>query len=129
MTAFKMKGVVAALASALVLAGAASAFADQASGVKMTPRHGISFDVGSKRAVSYYLGKGGICNLTVLMADTNSLDQVKGAATRVNIPVIPTKMARIDTAEGKTLEFKCAPSASAMSVRVLDQVAQFVPKQ
>lgn len=129
MTAFKMKGVVAALASVVVLTGAASAFADEANGMKMTPRHGISFDIGSKRAVSYYLGEGGICNLTVLMADSNSLDEVKGAATRVNIPVIPTRKARIDTAEGKTLEFKCAPSASAMSVRVLDQVAQAMPRQ
>lgn len=129
MTAFKMKGVVAALASALVVSAAPLAFADEASELKMTPRHGISFDVGSKRAISYYLGKGGICNLTVLMADSNSLDEVKGAATRVSIPVIPTKKARIDTAEGKTLEFKCAPSASAMSVRVLDQVAQVVPQQ
>lgn len=94
----------------------------------MTPRHGVSFDVGSKRAVSYYLGEGGICNLTVLMADTNALDEVKGAATRVTMPVIPTKVARIDTAEGKTLEFKCAPSASAMSVRVLDQVAYAMPR-
>lgn len=129
MTTFKMKGVVAVLASTLALSGIASAWADVASGLKMAPRHGISFDVGSKRAVSYYLAEGGICNLTVLMADSNSLDEVKGAATRVNIPVIPTRKASIDTAEGKTLEFKCAPSAAAMDVRVLDQVAQVVPQQ
>lgn len=129
MTAFKMKGVVAALTCVLALAGAASAYADEATGLKMMPRHGISFDVGAKRAISYYLAEGGICNLTVLMADSNSLDEVKGAATRMSIPVIPTKKARIDTAEGKTLEFQCAPSASAMSIRVLDQVAQVVPQQ
>ncbi|MCB1513744.1 MAG: hypothetical protein KDJ18_02810 [Hyphomicrobiaceae bacterium] len=128
MTAFKMKGVVAALASSLALAAPALAIAGEVDGLKMTPRHGVSFDVGSKRAVSYYLGEGGICNLTVLMADTNALDEVKGAATRVTMPVIPTKVARIDTAEGKTLEFKCAPSASAMSVRVLDQVAYAMPR-
>ena len=128
MTAFKMKGVVAALASSLALAAPALAIAGEVDGLKMTPRHGVSFDVGSKRAVSYYLGEGGICKLTVLMADTNALDEVKGAATRVTMPVIPTKVARIDTAEGKTLEFKCAPSASAMSVRVLDQVAYAMPR-
>ncbi len=128
MTAFKMTGVVSALASALAMSGAALAIAGEATGLKMTPRHGISFDVGSKRAVSYYLGQGGICNLTVLMADTNQLDQVKGAATRVTIPVIPAKSARIDTAEGKTLEFKCAPSATAMTVEVFEQVAIVGPK-
>ncbi len=129
MTAFKVMGVVAALASVLAIAGVASVNAHEANGLKMTPHHGVSFNVGSKRAVSYYLGKGGVCNLTVLMAENDSIDAVKGAATRLNIPVIPTKVARIDTAEGKTLEFKCAPSASAMSVRVLDQVALVVPKR
>lgn len=128
MTAFKMTGLVAALASALALTGAATAMADEATGLKMAPRHGISFDVGSKRAVSYYLGQGGICNLTVLMADSTELDAVKGAATRVTIPVIPAKSARIDTAEGKTLEFKCAPSATAMTVKVLEQVAYVAPR-
>ncbi|MCB1526608.1 MAG: hypothetical protein KDJ45_02765 [Hyphomicrobiaceae bacterium] len=123
------KNFVVALASTIAFGGAAAAYADGLSGQKMTPRHGISFDVGSKRAVSYYLGEGGVCNLTVLMADSNNLDEVKGAATRVSMPVIPTKKARIDTAEGKTLEFKCAPSASAMSVRVLDQVAVAAPRQ
>jgi hypothetical protein len=83
---------------------------------------GQSFDVGSKRAVAYYLAKGGVCSLTVLMADRGE-DNIKGAATRVTIPVIPTRSARFDTAEGKTLEFACAPSAASMAVKILDQVA------
>jgi len=128
MTAFKMKGVVAALASALALAGMASAHAGEVDELKMKPQHGVSFDVGSKRAVSYYLAKGGLCNLTVLMADGGETADIKGAATRVTIPVIPTRAARIDTAEGKTLEFTCAPSASAMSVKVFEQVAFAAPK-
>ncbi|MFV0366838.1 MAG: hypothetical protein ACK5KM_00105 [Hyphomicrobiaceae bacterium] len=123
------QNAVVALSCAVLIGSAAAAFADTSSGLKMTPRHGVSFDVGSKRAVSYYLGEGGVCNLTVLMADSNNLDEVKGAATRVSMPVVPTKTARIDTAEGKTLEFKCAPSASAMSVKVLDQVAVVAPSQ
>ena len=83
----------------------------------------MSFNVGSKRAVGYYLAEGGICNLTVLMADNGVNDEVKGAATRVSIPVIPKKSARIDTAEGKTLEFTCAPSAQGMTVSMLEKVA------
>lgn len=127
MTTFKMKGVVAALVSALALTSAASAMADEATGLNMVPRHGVSFDVGSKRAISYFLNKGGLCNLTVLMAEPAALDEVKGAATRMTIPVIPAKTARIDTAEGKTLEFRCAPAAAAMTVRVLEQVAVAMP--
>ncbi len=128
MTDFEVKGIVAALASALALSGAASTMADEVKGLKMTSRHGISFDVGSKRAVSYYLAEGGICNLTVLMSDSNAADEVKGAATRITIPVMLAKTARIDTAEGKTIEFRCNPSASAVTVKVLDQVAFAAPK-
>lgn len=113
------KSICAATAVA-ISAVAAPAAAD---GLAMAPKQGISFDVGASRAVAYYLQAGGICNLTVLMADRAALDEVKGAATRVTIPVIPTRAARIDTAEGKTLEFKCAPAAAAVAVKVLDQVA------
>lgn len=120
---FAPLGVVAAYATALMLAGTAPAAAADVASLKMKPSHGVSFDVGTKRAVGYYLAEGGICNLTVLMADNGVNDEVKGAATRVSIPVIPKKSARIDTAEGKTLEFTCAPSAQGMTVNMLEKVA------
>ncbi|MGD9783710.1 MAG: hypothetical protein AB7E80_04720 [Hyphomicrobiaceae bacterium] len=130
MATVTMKGMLAGVAAALTIVGAAEAGAlDQAGVLKMTPRHGVSFDVGSKRAISYYLGEGGICKLTVLVTDKAVLDEIQGAAMRVTIPVIPTRTARVDTAEGKTLEFKCAPSASAMSVSVLDRVAYAAPRK
>ncbi len=128
MKTFAPLGVVAAFASALMLAAAAPVAAETAS-LKMKPMQGISFDVGSKRAVGYYLAAGGICNLTVLMADAGLNDEVKGAATRISMPVIPKKSGRIDTAEGKMLEFSCAPSAQAMTVTVLEKVAAVLPRK
>lgn len=120
------KGSWAALAAGVLLA-AGPAVAGSG-GFTMKPRQGVSFEVGSKHAISYYLADGGVCKLTVLMAESNEADAVKGAATRVTIPVIPTRAARIDNAEGKTLEFTCAPSAAGMSVKVLDQVAAAPPR-
>lgn len=119
-------GMVAFTSAAALAAAAGPASAGER--LTMKPKAGISFDVGTKRAVGYYLAEGGICNLTVLMADTGLGDEVKGAATRVSVPVIPKKAARIDTAEGKTLEFSCAPSAQAMTVNVLEKVAYAAPK-
>ena len=127
MTSTKTFAVAAALSSLVAFAGGAKA-SEPSVHLTTKPLQGVSFDVGSMRAVSYYLAEGGICNLTVLMADGRELDTVKGAATRVTIPVIPAKTARIDTAEGKTLEFKCAPSATAMTVKLLEQVAVVMPK-
>ncbi|MBL8566822.1 MAG: hypothetical protein JNM89_14000 [Hyphomicrobiaceae bacterium] len=116
------KGVVAAFSAGLALAIAVPAMAGEGD-VTMKPKQGVSFEVGSKHAIAYYLAKGGICDLTVLMAESNELDSVKGAATRVTIPVIPTRAARIDNAEGKTMQFSCEPSAVSMTISVLDQVA------
>lgn len=115
----RMFSSVIAVASVLAVAGPAVA----ADVLTMKPKQGVSFDVGTKHAVGYYLAKGGICNLTVLMAESNEAEAVKGAATRVTIPVIPTQAARVDNAEGKTMEFACAPSAESMTVRIMDQVA------
>lgn len=129
MTTLRSKTVVAALAAASTLALAGPVSAGESNLHRMTANKGISFDVGSRRAVSYYLAEGGICNLTVLIADSNELDVVKGAATRVTMPVIPKQIARIDTAEGKTLAFLCAPSARNMTVTVLEKVAAATPQK
>ncbi len=114
------------IATTLSAAAAGLARADDASTV-LAPGKGVSFEVGSKHAVSYFLTKAGSCNLTVLMAESNEIDAVKGAAMRFAVAVSPARPARIDTAEGKTLEFTCGPAASAMTVKVLDQVA-YVPR-
>ncbi len=113
---------IAATASALVAMTSVAFAATLAQPIVLKPAKGQSFDVGSKHAVAYYMAKGGVCSLTVLMADRGE-DNIKGAATRITIPVIPTRAARFDTADGKTLEFACAPSAASMGVKILDQVA------
>lgn len=128
MTTLRSKTVVAALAAASALALVGPVSAGESHLHRMTANKGISFDVGTRRAISYYLADGGICKLTVLIAESNEIDAVKGAATRVSIPVVPKQIARIDTAEGKTLAYMCAPSARSMTVTVLEQVAVAVPR-
>lgn len=112
----------AATAALLAAMTSVAIAAPLAQPITLKPAKGQSFDVGSKHAVAYYMAKGGVCALTVLMAERGE-DNIKGAATRITIPVIPTRAARFDTAEGKTLEFACAPSAASMAVKILDQVA------
>jgi hypothetical protein len=93
-------------------------------GWKMKPLSGVSFDVGSKRAVSYYLSERGRCLLTVIVAD-----QMKGDAVPTDTPVRfqlaieGGKNARLDTAEGKSLRFACAAQTETMLVNEIDQVA------
>lgn len=91
---------------------------------EMVPVKGISFDIGSKRAVTYFKPTAGICNLTVMLADRSADEAaVQGAGSRVQMQVLPGKAARVDTADGKALEFGCKLGATAMTVKALEQVA------
>ena len=107
----------------LGLSGTAAG-ADSSPALTMKPRHGISFDVGLKRAVSYFLSESGICNLTLMIAEAMNGDEVPGGtAARFRVAVGAGKSTRLDTTEGKSLDFACAANARAMSVKVVDRVA------
>jgi hypothetical protein len=91
--------------------------------IELKPGHAQSFDLGNKRAVSYFMERNGVCNLTLMLADPYTDDALPGAATRMNIQVVPGKPARIDTATGTSVGFVCAPEAVSMKVTPMSQVA------
>ena len=61
---------LAALAS-VALSGSVEA-AELDTTLKALPMHGISFDIGSKHAISYFLIKDGDCDLTVWLTDISN---------------------------------------------------------
>ncbi|MDX2258283.1 MAG: hypothetical protein NW205_05135 [Hyphomicrobiaceae bacterium] len=105
------------------LAATSTAYAGDAASLKMKPKHGVSIQIGGKHAAGYFLAKAGACDLTVLMSAPTEDMSTAVAATRLNVAVAPARPARIDTGEGKVLEFSCGPAAGEMTLRVLDQVA------
>ena len=118
------KLILTALAIAgLGLTGTAAS-ADSSPALTMKPVHGISFDVGSKRAVSYFQNDSGLCNLTLMVAEAMNGDEVPSdTAARFEIAIDAGKTTRLDTAEGKSLDFACTADAQAMSVKAVDKVA------
>ena len=50
---------------------------------------------------------------------------IKGA---IALTIAPNEMARIDTTEGESLEFSCKSGATAMTVRMLTDVAAYKAK-
>jgi hypothetical protein len=117
------KAFVTAFAGISAIAGPGmSRVTDPASPVAMRPLQGISFDIGTKRAVSYFLNNDTACKLTLTLADVIDDDETNGlTATRMTVAVEPGKNAYLDTAEGQSLEFKCQAGAQAMSIEVSDQ--------
>ena len=115
--------LIAAAIIALGFTGTAAS-ADSSPALKMKPLHGVSFDVGSKRAVGYFQTGNGLCNLTLMVAEAMNGDEVPGdTAARFDVAIGAGTTARLDAAEGKSLEFACTADAQAMSVKALDQFA------
>ena len=90
---------------------------------------GITLLVGTKQAVSYYIADGDTCNLTVMLSDTyaDSSNQVPNAA-RVNVSVGAGTSSRVDTTEGPSLTFSCAPGAKSMTVETSERTAYAAPR-
>ncbi len=119
---------LSATAAAFALSGVVDA-AERVTTLRALPMHAISFDIGSKHALSYFLVNNGSCELTVWLTDTSSDDEgAPGAPTRMLISVTPGKTMQVGTPEGMAAEFACAANAESISVRILTEVAYSKPR-
>ena len=121
------KNIIFATVTAGILAfGGTAQAGDASSPLAMKPLHGISFDIGTKHAVSYFLSESGQCKLTLIVADAMTGDELPtDTPVRFEAAIEAGKGAYFDTAEGKALHFACAASALAMDVREVKQVAGY----
>ena len=84
-------------------------------GPSIAPVVTISFDVGSKRAVSYFLSDNGQCKLVLTLADPPKWDDISTfTATRFEARVPGGKATRFLSSESKSYEFACHVNAQAM---------------
>jgi hypothetical protein len=92
----------------------------------LKPLAGISFGVGSKRVVGYFVADARACNLTLMLGDSIANDEVPTSSPmRIRQTIAPDGVARVDTNEGESFEFGCKSDAGAMSVRMLTAVAVY----
>ena len=95
-----------------------AAHADKAV-LTMKPLHAISFDVGTERAVSYFLSENGHCRLVVTLAGEPDWDNAGAfTAARFEAAIHAGKSTRYNVTE-----FACAADAQAMKVMHVEQVA------
>lgn len=119
----RLTAVILAAAGLVASAGFAAAEDNMARTVK--PYQGIMLDVGSKQLGGYFSQADGRCKLNVIVADAYREDRAPSAdsSMRVQMTVDVDKPARLDTAEGKLVQFDCLNGAQAMKATVLDRVA------
>lgn len=130
-----MSAIVRSAGVAIVLAlsaltAAVSAEPAAASTDTFKPLQAVSLHMGAKHAVGYFQIQSGVCQLTLVVGDELKGDELLGTVPARFVAAIEAgKTARFDTGEGRTLQFSCAPGASAMSVEALKQVAYTVPQK
>ena len=118
--------IIAGTAFAAVLSLSTAVATQAADEMTMKPLQGVSFDVESKRAVSYFLSDNGTCKLVLTLAEApnwNEGPRPSLTTTRFEAAIGAGKTARFEVSEGKSLEFACYADAQVMSVRGLEQVA------
>lgn len=101
----------------------------------MKPLYAVSFDVGRKHVLSYFLKKGGQCDLTMMVTDrpdetpwwSNDIPTLSTAQFKAQITGGETALFGFGATEGRALEYACATGAQAMSVRQVYAVASSSP--
>jgi hypothetical protein len=82
--------------------------------------------VGTKQAVSYFFNEDGLCRLTVMVAEAfNGEDVPLSTTVRFDVAIGDGERARMDTAEGKSLEFACQAHAQELVVRAEVQIPAY----
>ena len=127
--------IATALTGVLTVANLGALQAEDLSAGSKAMKHlqAVSFDVGRKHVLSYFLSKNGLCDLTILVTDRPGElaegDEIPTLATaRFHAAVGGGKTLQYDTAEGRSLEYACATNAQAMNVRQVNQVAVTSPR-
>jgi hypothetical protein len=69
------KRIVLGIAFGMGLAGPSMT---RAEALILKPLHGVSFDIGTKRTVSYFLSDGDTCKLTLMLVERAHDDEVNG---------------------------------------------------
>jgi hypothetical protein len=100
----------------------------------MKPLYAVSFDVGRKHVLSYFLKKGGQCDLTMMVTDrpdqtleSDGIPTLSTAKFKAEITGGKTVLFGFGITEGRALEYACATGAQAMSVRQVYAVAVSSP--
>lgn len=111
--------------SAILFANEASALlASDFAPMTMKPLQGISFDLGTKRAVSYFLKDQDQCKLVLTYAAAPDWKAIPSlTATRFEARIPAGQSTRFDASEGPSVEFFCHTDARAVTVKQSEHIA------
>ena len=99
------------------LVGAAAARQNPASEVYRATQ-AISYELGSKRAVGYFVTRDGVCQLTLMIAEAVDPDIASPtSAARLNLAILPGQTAALASEEGESVMLTCGSGGETMVVK------------
>jgi hypothetical protein len=105
------------LASALMLALAGSASARMSGPQTFKPAEGMIQDLGSKRAIGFFLKVGGACQMTLMIAGPVAADGASASSASMSFDMIPGQSVALGSADGETLVATCGAGAETIEVK------------
>lgn len=127
MTIILKAGAVAAIALAgatAVLAPLATAGNTTREGARLADRAGATLDLGTKRAVAYYVKDANTCQVSVIVSETYP-EQIpfELASVRFSTSVPAGTSSEIATSDGGLIALSCDKGADALTVESRDSLA------
>jgi hypothetical protein len=82
----------------------------------------ISYELGSKRAVGYFVSHNGACQLTLMIAEAVDVDIAPStSAARLSLSMLPGQSTALASVEGHSLALTCGAGGETMTVRYAPQ--------
>ena len=120
---------IAGFAAAYSLMPAGAGANDDADMRVLKDGKGASFNVGTKKAVAYFVKEAGSCKVSVMVSETYPEQMSYNIATvKFSANVAAGTSAAMSTSDGAALELTCAQGAKSLSVETIDQVAAIAPR-
>jgi hypothetical protein len=117
--AFATSALAAVIAASFCASGPAKSgeFPSEKGGdARYQPIQNISYMFGSKAISGYFVERNSVCLVTLMVIERRDPDLPSQTAVRVRLMLDPGQVAGLDSEEGRSLNFTCGESASALVV-------------
>lgn len=81
------------------------------------PSEGMIHDLGSKRAIGFFLNVGGTCQMTLMIAEPLVTDGAPASSASMSFDMVPGQSVALGSAEGETLVATCGAGAQTVEIK------------
>jgi hypothetical protein len=82
------------------------------------PMQAMTYDLGSKAAIGYFVREGGACHVVMMIGENGSVETASNlSAARLRLVLLPGQRALVDSEEGRSIDLTCGQEAGTLIVR------------